>query len=732
MKSKKILASMLVGTMILSITGCGSATEEINTLNNLESMGSESSVTDNYRLSYSEEQDYIYAQVANRTLLDLSTLDACTDNELQQAVAYMDTVDEILTGQTLAGQDTNIGIEGSDDGVTMSHFLTDYILTEFERTPYTWQRTQTIVRGIDSESRSIIVDVVYKTIGHEKDVKPDSSIVHGEPNYGKLEETRFDRYIGLLETEYNNPDDPNLTADWKRWKDTYGEPEDIIEEQQLNYPSERIFSTGIQQTYTGLIDNESEQSSGTMTIRYVLVPNYKLGINLGLTCDHLYITNYQLDNDVTEGMSVFTEEGYTTITEEVNSLIYSYFNCIDESDFSGLYKLTKNFGSLDKYYEDVALTTYSKHDNYTVTLFSVQGTHITCGITISSKVRARGSLMTYPIYTDRYFVEMDLEDKQLKVSNLTLISRTLEGEPSIKTEDADTTGFVAGVTIDNDDKLSIEDLICKFGALQLNGDTSSDDFGDVVDLSMSTSNLTTLKQNMMMLSGAKKVVWLQNYQQGSSNYASVRCREMFQDETNAIIEANTTYDFINKGGKWYIFKYDINSSVKTDSTNLSATGSLCLCTPGKVDAYTSQVKSTDSAESTVASDISVSYDHKEYTPERKVATTEQGRAKHKASEVPDIWASLSELSEYDYDTVASMTDAVADEGEKEAIQTLLTDSILLKANADDVLYESEGDFNIAKEDIETYFSECQDLYQSDETWAYMSNIIRLILRISVY
>ena len=111
-----------------------------------------------------------------------------------------------------------------------------------------------------------------------------------------------------------------------------------------------------------------------MTVRFILVPNYVLGVNLGLTCEHLYVTNYKLDNDVTEGASIFNEEGYATITDNVYALIYSYFTAIDESNFKGLYKLTSNFQNIDKYWEDVFETTYFKHENFTLSVFSINNT----------------------------------------------------------------------------------------------------------------------------------------------------------------------------------------------------------------------------------------------------------------------------------------------------------------------------------------------------------------------
>lgn len=619
MRGKKLVAGVLA-LLLFSLTACGDY-DEVNALRSISALNSESSVTNSYSLSYTDEQNMIYAQVSNRQLLDLSTLDACTDNELQQVINYMNSVDNQLSG-------------AANDDVIDSQ-LTDYLLAEFEKTPYYWQRTKTIVRGIDAESRSIVVDVQYRTIGFAKEVKGDSTIVRGEPDYLKKLEVRFSRWLSILAMRYNNPTNPLLPSMESDFLLYYGDPQIIIDEQRTLTPTESIYETGNQTTYTGMIDSEQEQSGGTMTVRFILVPNYVLGVNLGITCQHMYITEFKLDNDCTEGLSLFTDEGYATVTDSVYGLIHSYFQCIDESDFEGLYKLTNNFRGLDKYYEDMFETSYRKHEGYSVSLFNIIGTHITCGVEISSKVRAKGANMTMPIYTDRYYMELSLEDGVLVVDNMVHLSRRLEGEPAITTDDADTAGFVASIDLNNDDKLKIEKLICDFGGLQLLGDTTSDNFADVVDLSMSSSQLSSLQTNMTMLSGVQKVVWLQNYQQGTSNYASVKCRELFQDATNAIVEASTTYDFIMKGGQWYVYGYDVNSSVRLDTTNLSTTGSLCLLEPGKTVAYTSQVQATASTNLDTVSDTSVTYDHPEHEPILKSGNIEQGYNKLTAEEVTD-------------------------------------------------------------------------------------------------
>lgn len=582
---KRKVVSLISGVLIVSflLTGCG-AGADISTLNKMQALNSESSTND-YNLSLSEKQSLVYAQVTERSLLDLSTLDACSDTEVQQVTQYMDEANKQLTGEVSA-----------DNGVIDEGF-TNYLLWEFEKSPYYWQRTRTGIRGIDSKSRSIIVDVDYSTIGFKKELHEDSHLVKGKPNYDKEAQVRHERWIRILRAKYSSASASDWQSELQKFEKAYGKPEEIFKEQRNLGLTEETYETGNQRTYNGVSASELNQKGGSMTVRYILVPNYVLGINLGMDCKHMYITSYNISEDPTEGMELFKDDGYATISDNVYKMIDSYFKCIDEADMRGLYKLTDNFAALDKYYQDMSESAYSKHSSFTVSLFDITGTKITCGVQVSSKIRAKGSNMSMPSYTDRYYVELGLIDEQLKVTQMTLLSRKLEGEPTINTEESETSGFDATIDLSSDARVSMEKLICDFGALQLSGDNSSDKFSNLVDYSMSEDKLIKMKEDYATMQGGTKVVYIENYQQGTTNYASIRCRELHQGEDKKIKESDVTYEFILKGEKWYIYGYTVNSSTILNSDNLTTSGSLCLLKPDKVEAYTSQV-STDTASET--------------------------------------------------------------------------------------------------------------------------------------
>ena len=641
MKLKKVVTiglSVVLGS--ITLTGCGSG-DELSQLRSMKSLSSDAGGTD-YNLSLSEKQSMIYAQVSERKLLDLSILDECTEEELQQVTAYMNNVDSQLTG----------GIS-RDNGVIDSCF-TDYLLSEFEKTSYYWQRTKTAVRGVDASSRSIIVDVTYKTIGFNKEVVKDSFIVEGEPNYEKKQQVRFERWLRILSAKYNGNSSKGWEPLYNEFMDIYGDPQDIFESQRNLDLTEQVYETGNQKTYGGMVDTPIENQGAKMTIRYVLVPKYVLGINLGLSCQHMYVTNYELEGDPTTDMKIFKEDGYTTISDNVQLLMHSYFQCIDEADMSGLYKLTHKFEGLDKYFLDMFDTTYTKHNSFSVSLFNIEGTNIKAGVQVSSKIRVKGSNMTMPSYTDRYYVEFSLIDDQLKVTNMVLLSRKLEGEPAITTEDANDSGFVAKIDLSNTSKASIEKLICDFSALQLLGDYTSDDFMKVMDYSVSDEKLAETRANMTKVGGTKKVVFLQNYQQGTSNYASVKCREVYQQEDNSITEASVTYEFIMKGDKWYVYDYNVLSSVRLDTTNLSTTNSLCYVTPGKVEKYTSQIVSTKGDSGDSKSDVTdgIVFEHEETQPVLKNGSQEQGLVKIGLDSLTDtqfgtVWSNIGSTMSID-------------------------------------------------------------------------------------
>lgn len=642
---KKVVLLLLVGVLSSSVlTGC--TNEEIDELNSISALNTESNVS-TLKLSASDEEAAIYAQVSDRTLLDLTTLEKVDKTDEQAVISYMESVDAQLCG-TLS----------SSEGV-IEDYYTDYLLMEFEKTPYFWQRSEMNIRGMDAKSRSIIVDITYRTIDYEKDVQGSSYIALGEPNYEQKMQVRFERWLGILSQKYGYSN-TSWESDYNQFVSVYGEPADIIEAQKATSLTTRIYEKGIQGTYNGLVDSEEEKSHATMVVRYILVPQYTLGINQGFNCEHMYLLSYALSDDPTDGRELYNEEGSAKIVDSVYELIYSIHQSEDEDNYLGLYSLIHSFESLDKYYNDLFDTSYRKHDNFTISLFDVSGTTIECGVTVSAKVRAKGSNMTMPIYKQRWYYVIELIDGKLQVTNAVLLSSELEGEPTINTEEIETTGFTSKIVLDNEDKRSLENLIANFGTLQLLGDTSSDKFSEVVDTSISTSQMSILKESMASISGATRVTWISSYLQGQSNYASIKCKELFQKSDNSITEATVTYEFINKGNKWYVYSYTVNSSAKLDTTDLATKGSLCIVVPGEVKDMHSQVVTTggnteNSAEAGIVGTITK---YEVYEPVAKTGVQETGLAVYNSGNLTEEDFKLALENIF---TMSNFTDYTADD-----------------------------------------------------------------------
>lgn len=641
---KKVLCVVLTVVLMLSLVGCGSS-KDIKELTQLSAVDSEADVSI-VSLSSTDKENLIYSQVSDRTLLDLSALTSPSAEEVESAKTYMDSVDAQLCG-TL--DPTN--------GVIDTCF-TDYLLFEFEKTPYYWQRSSMSILGVDASSRSIVLDVTYNTIDFAKSVKGISTIVRGEPSYDKKMEVRFNRYIEILNkrfSSYNSGD--SWESDMAKFESVYGSVNTILEEQNDSTLTETAFKFGNQISYSGLVNNEIEKSKATMTVRYVLTPTYSMGINLGLNCTHMYITGYNLKSSEVNNEAFLSSsvEDETGIAEECRKTLSSYYSSIDDENFYGLYSLVSDFGNLDKYFSDYFSTTYHKYDNFSVTIHSIQGTRIECTAVVSRKVRARGSEMSLPIYTDTYYYVLNLDNGVLKIAEEVLLSSKIEGEPAISTEGADITGFSTSITLSSQDKLELETLVSEFSVLQLNKDTLSSDFSKTVDTSISSSQLSTLKDNMNKLEGVQKVTWITSYLQGTDSYASIRCKELVQKDDGVLYDCSVTYDFIKKGGDWYIYGYTVNSKNKLDSTNLATKNCLCIVTKEGVSLLDSKVTvSTDGTEGEQVVGVTVNYSV--YTPTPKDTSLQYQAGGLDASEkTPEECVNeLNVIHEIDVDMAVSL------------------------------------------------------------------------------
>ena len=570
---KKLILFLLSCTLASTLIGCDNS--EITQLKNISAMEAESKVQA-VNLSASDKASQVYTQVSNRKLLDLSTLDSVPNEDLGAVGSFMDKA--------------NAQLKGDDTNKVLQDEFISYLLFEMESTPNYWTVSDQQIKGMDATSRSVIVDVTYKSNGAPKPVQLDSKLPLGTKKYDTLAKVRWERWQEVCKAKYRTSSvNPNKYAELREeFVKNYGDPYEIIATQRQDSLAKVMYEKKSVNTYSCMQNTDNAGINATMTVRYVLVPKYTMGVNLGLECKHMYITDYALDSDPTSGMTVSTDKGNDVINDNIDKTLHSYFTAIDEDNHYGLNSLIKDYGKWDKHFDDMFQTTYKKNRGYTISLFSIDGTKIKCGVTLDRSVRAKETKMTLPNYTDRYLFTLELVGDKLQIVEETLLSSKLTGEPQIGSAAAETTGFKSDITLTVADKQAIEKLVGDLGSVQLGKDYSSEKFGETVDLSMASSDLTAVKTSLESAEGVKKATWISSYVQGFSNYASIKTRELYQKEDGSLAEGSASLDFINKGGRWYVYNYALNSLNKLDSTTFSSKNALCISTPTGIEEFNSQ------------------------------------------------------------------------------------------------------------------------------------------------
>lgn len=589
MQKKRILVSILALSVSVSLTGC--ATSDMQRLSSLEALNSEAVVSE-VKLSNSEKEATVYAKVTNRQLLDLSKLGEVDQSTSGVVNTFMNNIEATLQGN----------VDKSSRVIETT--LTDYMLSTFQRTPYTWSRAGVVIQGQDTVSGSVVVDVTYKTTGTAKRVRGFSKISLGQDNYETLLKVRYNKYLTLLNERFGGRSGTeSYTKNYSDFVRVYGDPASIIASQSTGCLTDEIMTTKTQVGYAGFSDTDANKIGAKMTFRFVLNPVYALGLNQGYECSHMYMLDYRIDNDLTENKTVFVRDGMDVLIDSVYNCLYSYYRACDEADYAGVYSNVANLGSMDHGYEEWFNSSYRKHENYSITIFNVTGTKVECGVTLSRKERPKNSNMSFPIYTDRIYYVLDLVDGELKVIDETLLSRVVDGEPRISVVSDGTEGYLNEVKLGDTDQSAIEAKIADFGVVQLNKDTTSQSWAKVVDLSATVNEIEQLKSDMVSMSGEKKVNWVVSYLQSSEGYTSVKCRELFQHSDGSIYECSATYSLIKKSNDWYIFEYKVANTTRIDAQVLTTKNALSVVTKAGVEDFNSQYSKQDTKETTSRSNV---------------------------------------------------------------------------------------------------------------------------------
>lgn len=547
---------LIIPLVTLLLVGC-SQDADYNKLKGLEPANDivDSAVAYNTGLSKSEREQLIYQQVANRTLIDTTALDKVSSTETQEINAYMNRINNKIFGE-------------NNDSIP-DNFV-NYILFEMQKTPYEWRKKSIEIVGVDSATRNYVIDVMYETDRNSYKTKiQNSSIPLGCDNYDLKMQTRLNRYVDMLEKQISG--DESYLIELEEFENAYGSVESIINTQS-NYTLYEKAKQGEFVTYNCMTDSSIENSDAGMTVRFILAYEYALGVNLGLNCEHVYITNYALESDPTSNYTEANLEGSTALSDAVDTLIYSQNRAIDEDNYIGLYSLIEDFGKYDKYYYDMFNTSYRKVNGYAITIYEVNGTKIKAGVTRVRKIRTKGSNMSYPVYEEKWLYDIELIDNELKITNEVLIRSSIIGEPVIVDSRIEQTeGFNSVVTVKDTDKQKIEKVINDFSQLQVNYDTNSEDFVKVVDISTSAEELKNIKSDMLLVENAiAKATWIKSYDVVYSSYVTLTLKEVFYKEDGTALECESSLSLILKNNKdWQIIEYIRLSSASIKAENVS-------------------------------------------------------------------------------------------------------------------------------------------------------------------
>ena len=617
MKTRFLRLTISVTVLVLTLSGCSlGSNANVDELNSLAPNVDGASLSDVNGglsgMSVTERDEQIYEQVSSRQLLDLGSLNKADDASVSSVTSYMNKVNACIVSGSGADTDTNSTDSAQADVIDSCYV--NYLLWEFEKTPYYWQRSQMIVEGVDSVSGDVVVDVVYHTVGTKKIVKPAVMICKGSEGYAEAMTDRYTLWVDILNTKFGGDasySDLSTSTDLntliKNFTKKYGNIDDIIASQTSDNLMYNVSVTGNQSTYEGLVDSTCEDSPATMTVRFVLVPVCAMGMNLGYECKHMYVTDYSQTKGEPDAQELTGDQTFE-LDNEIKSFLNSYCKCIDESDYTGLYKLSANFASYEGYCDDMFNFAYQKHVGCTYKILSIDGMKVQAEVVSNLELRAKGSNMTFPLYEETALVTLDFTTGELKLTDWVVLSRKLVGEPQINVQN---TTLSSTVNLSDGDEASINSLIGNFALLQVEEDTTSTDFSKTVDTSLSESQMSAITTSMgLMTDVTDKSVWLMSYMQGGKGYVSLRCRELYKKSDDSVWEATSVYSFISKGGSWYVYDYEIESLIESVS-GYDTKGALCYVSDGALTLATdtSEVTPTPAQEATVnANALVVGYD----------------------------------------------------------------------------------------------------------------------------
>lgn len=539
---------------LLLLVGCNDNVGKLKPLSMEEVMGSRLA-----SLSVEEKEGMLYKLVSDSILIDkdkLVKIDMYDKQNIDNLVASL-----------------NKGLQGYETSINKDYL--NYLLIEMAKTPYEWKYVSTDYVGFDPASRLYFVDVVYKTTDVYKSVVPTSKIPNGDKDEEVLKQKRYKDYITYLMQKSRG--DEGWAVTLKEFESKWGSVKDIMLEQQGISLLDRTKlkskeSNGLGKiTYTGLVQDSRVDVGGELQVRLVLKYNYSLGEEKDMRLEALYTKKFKLDN-VDSVISRYTSSeselsGVEVLKPFIDRAILSYHKSVSGYNEKGLNSLHYNFGTIDKYYEDLNRHAYLSIGNYKYEVIGKKGKEIYVKVDRVNKIRAKGARMSLPVYDESllFVFVMDNDDK-LKINNVNFLSMDLIGEPlSVIKNVTGVSDYIqySGESFTEENKEKVEKVLKQFLHAVFEADVTSKNLINNIDMGISESSLKKIHDNVSSIQGVnRKINYIVSWDTKTNVFVSVTVREIFETK-DGNMDTESTIDLINRNGQWKVINYTRNLSVKT-------------------------------------------------------------------------------------------------------------------------------------------------------------------------
>ena len=529
------------------------------------------------QLTADEREGIIYRAVSDSIMVDTSNLIAVSDKDRSAINNLLLRVEKALRGKQ----------NEDDGGVLINEDFLNYLLLEFARTPYEWRRINIDILGFDPASRLYFVDVTYKTTGVYKDVIPKSSIPNGSENEESLKQQRYTDYINYLTLKYRGREEEAQIA-LEEFENRWGSLERVFAEQQGVSLADRTRaynqdSGGLGKlTYEGLVKDSEFVNSATMVVRYVMKYNLNLGEETDLGLEALYLKSFELDNwnKILERYSGYSGVGLEVLKPFIDRLLVSYHKAVEESNDVGLNNLFADYGSIDKYYEDLRNYTYNSIDGYNFKVLSRLGRNVSVLVNRSTKIRAKGANMSLPTYNEQYIYTLVLDnDDTIRIRGVHLLKSELVGEPIslIKNVSGISEKIqYSGEAFTAENRRQVEEVLKKFAEVVFNAKVDTEAFSEVVDIGISDMALQKISSYITAIPDAtRKINYIVAWNTTTNVYVSVTLREVFETASGNM-DTESVVNLVNRSGEWKVIDYTRTLNVKIEDTVIDTKNALSI------------------------------------------------------------------------------------------------------------------------------------------------------------